>query len=80
MMIIFRQVQLRIDAVFILNVSYELIEQRGRLVREDDSKWWLRLKFVFVEDLTVIIHSNLVGSHFVYFNYKSLQMVSAKEN
>ncbi|KAF1764424.1 hypothetical protein GCK72_004372 [Caenorhabditis remanei] len=41
-----KQVQLRINASLMLNVSYEAIEQPGRLPRDDQSKWWLILKVV----------------------------------
>ncbi|KAF1764421.1 hypothetical protein GCK72_004369 [Caenorhabditis remanei] len=41
-----KQVQLRINASLMLNVSYEMIEQPGRLLRDDQSKWWLILKVV----------------------------------
>ncbi|KAF1764420.1 hypothetical protein GCK72_004368 [Caenorhabditis remanei] len=41
-----KQVQLRIDASLMLNVSYEMINQRGRIMRNDQSKWWLRLSVV----------------------------------
>ncbi|EFO83275.1 hypothetical protein CRE_13582 [Caenorhabditis remanei] len=41
-----KQVQLRINASLILNVSYEMIEQPGRLPRDYQSKWWLRLKVI----------------------------------
>ncbi|EFO83257.1 hypothetical protein CRE_13633 [Caenorhabditis remanei] len=41
-----KHVQLRIDTALMLNVSYEMIEQPGRLQRDDQSKWRLRLKVV----------------------------------
>ncbi|EFO83254.1 hypothetical protein CRE_13638 [Caenorhabditis remanei] len=41
-----KQVQLRINASLMLNVSYEMIEQRGRILRDNQSKWWLILKVV----------------------------------
>ncbi|KAF1764418.1 hypothetical protein GCK72_004366 [Caenorhabditis remanei] len=41
-----KQVQLRINAALMLEVSYEMIEQPGRLLRDDQGKWWLRLRVV----------------------------------
>ncbi|KAF1764431.1 hypothetical protein GCK72_004379 [Caenorhabditis remanei] len=41
-----KQVQLRIDALLMLEVSYKMIKRRERLLREDQSKWWLRLAVV----------------------------------
>ncbi|KAF1764438.1 hypothetical protein GCK72_004386 [Caenorhabditis remanei] len=41
-----KQVQLRINAALMLEVSYQPIEPRGRLLRDDQGKWWLRLRVV----------------------------------
>ncbi|KAF1764427.1 hypothetical protein GCK72_004375 [Caenorhabditis remanei] len=41
-----KQVQLRINAALMLEVSYEMIEQPGRFLRNDQSKWWLKLRIV----------------------------------
>ncbi|KAF1764422.1 hypothetical protein GCK72_004370 [Caenorhabditis remanei] len=41
-----KKVQLRINAALMLEVSYEMIEQPGRFLRNDQSKWWLKLRIV----------------------------------
>ncbi|EFO83300.1 hypothetical protein CRE_13632 [Caenorhabditis remanei] len=39
-----KQVQLRINAATMLEVSYEMAVRRVRLLRDNQSKWWLRIR------------------------------------
>ncbi|KAF1764435.1 hypothetical protein GCK72_004383 [Caenorhabditis remanei] len=41
-----KQVQLRINAALMLEVSYEMAKQRVKILLNDQSKWWLKLRVV----------------------------------